>query len=145
MLYFRNRSFFVFEFTIRFIEDLLRKQCWHYSIWGDLCQILFLELDQNCLFFSCFVFLRSSKSIAWFSWKYLVEPFSKHCVKSVHNRSFSSPYFSVFSPNCGKFRPGKPWIGRILCSEGCSQVFYRVAILKRYTKTQESTHGGVGS
>ena len=144
MFYLRNKSF-VFEFTIRFIEDLLRKQCLHYSIWGDLCQILFLELGKNCLFFSCFVFLRSLKPIAWFSWKYVVEPFSKQCVKSVHNRSFSSPYFSVFSPNGGKFRPEKPQIGRILCSEGCSQVFYRVAILKRYTKTQESTHGGVGS
>ena len=30
-----------------------------------------------------------------------------HCVKSVHIRSFSGPYFPVFSLNAGKYGPGK--------------------------------------
>ena len=30
-----------------------------------------------------------------------------HCVKSVQFRSFSGPYFTVFSLNAGKYGPGK--------------------------------------
>ena len=30
-----------------------------------------------------------------------------HCVKSVQIRRFSGPYFPVFSPNTGKYRPEK--------------------------------------
>ena len=31
----------------------------------------------------------------------------KHCVKSVQIQFFSGPYFSVFSPNTGKYGPEK--------------------------------------
>ena len=36
-----------------------------------------------------------------------------HCVKSVEIRSFSSPYFPVFSPNTGKYRREKLHIGTL--------------------------------
>ena len=34
------------------------------------------------------------------------------CVKSVQIRSFSGPYFSVFSPNTGKYGPKKTSVFR---------------------------------
>ena len=32
---------------------------------------------------------------------------SLHCVKSIQIRVFSGPYFSVLSPNTGKYKPEK--------------------------------------
>ena len=38
----------------------------------------------------------------------------QHCVKSIHIRSFSGPYFSVFGLNTGKYGPEKLRIWTIL-------------------------------
>ena len=39
----------------------------------------------------------------------------KHCVKSVQIQFFSGPYFSVFSPNTGKYGPEKtPYLDAFL-------------------------------
>ena len=37
----------------------------------------------------------------------IVHAGTNHCVKSVQIRSFSVPYFPIFSPNMGKYGPEK--------------------------------------
>ena len=42
-----------------------------------------------------------------------------HCVRSVQTRSFSGPYFPVFSPNMGKYGPEKHRIWTLFTQRRC--------------------------
>ena len=75
-----------------------------------------LTETENILFINSFLTILSQKFfltivnyLKCFAWKRAC-PISlelQHCVKGVQIRSFSSPYFPVFSPNTGKYGPEK--------------------------------------